>query len=106
MKEKVLKILLLLKKGIKDIFFKSLSVMKKHKKATVAVIIAAVIVFLLFPRKYEMWVTDGGSHYWGYDSPVYDIGYYRVFGGSLEDEERPVYEGMKVSVFGNEVYRR
>jgi hypothetical protein len=53
-----------------------------------------------------MWVTDGGSHYWGYDSPVYDIGYYRVFGGSLEDEERPVYKGMEVSVFGRVVYRK
>ena len=106
MKEKVLKILLLLKKGIKDIFFKSLSVMKKHKKATVAVIIATVIVFLLFPRKYEWWVTDGGSHYWGYESPVYNVMYYFELGGELGDEERPVYKGMIVRVFGNEVYRR
>ena len=42
--------------------------LKKHKKKTAVIITVLVLVFLMFPRKYEMWVTDGGSHYWGYNS--------------------------------------
>lgn len=80
--------------------------LKKHKKKTAVIITVLVLVFLLFPRKYEWWVTDGGSHYWGYESPVYNVMYYFELGGELGDEERPVYEGMKVSVFGRVVYRK